>query len=468
MENSERQKFEENWKAAFQDAEQHPSERVWWSIDNALTQAEGGTMKQKIVFYKRLAAASVVLALVLAGSTTYFINQSQDKLTASAKQTENETQSQSKTATTDNRTTITENNNQTLPQSNTNGSVATTRSGLADAHDANLITTVTGSKAAFTMQKENDTENNNVFEKTLLVSDAALQWPGFGLDAYDPLDEYHDIDLNTKGKLREVTIVRKLPAMPASMMADSRRKKTDVKENLWAAVNASAGGFNSYTQSDQSARSFMMSSQSSSFNNLVSTSSQAKPTGNSYSVGINMGARLAPRWVLQGGVSYLNQTQGYTSNFAAVGFDNSAKAIVTEYTTARQSMLALTPTTPYEINSVNELVSVPVQAGYMLVNRKFGLQLNSGVATDMFVRNTLTDKSGQLDSFSESAGTDSPYNTFSWSALAGTEFSYKIGSQYRISVAPGLRYALTPMLKTSTDTTPVMWDMGFRFRYIFK
>jgi hypothetical protein len=73
MENSERQRFEENWKSAFENAEQSPSDRVWWSIDTALTNAEGGSMRRKVVFYKRLAAASVVLALALAGSTTYYL-----------------------------------------------------------------------------------------------------------------------------------------------------------------------------------------------------------------------------------------------------------------------------------------------------------------------------------------------------------------------------------------------------------
>jgi len=92
-------------------------------------------------------------------------------------------------------------------------------------------------------------------------------------------------------------------------------------------------------------------------------------------------------------------------------------AIVSEYSALKQNSIALSPTTRYDINSVNELVSVPIQTGYMVVNRKFGLQLNSGVATDMFIRNTLTDKSGQLSTFSESAGSDSPYNTFSWSAI---------------------------------------------------
>ncbi|MBX2916259.1 MAG: outer membrane beta-barrel protein [Cyclobacteriaceae bacterium] len=462
MENSERQKFEDDWKSAFQDAEQQPSDRVWWSIDNALTHTEGGSMKRKVIFYKRLAAASVILAMVVAGSTTYFVNESHDELT-SEKNTPIQPESDSTTKP-DNLTTITGNEKLQLTETNT-----TSRTTTSNVTSNVLAESTSNINSTSTIPLSLHGNKEVLNQQTFLPYDASHPMQGFALVAYDPLADHYAINLKTRGKPREVTIVRKLPAMPASMMAESRRKKADVKENLWAAVNASTGGFNSYAQSDNTSRSFMMASQSSSFNNMVSTSSQPKPTGNSYSVGINMGARLDKRWVLQGGVSYINQAQGYTSNFAAVGFDNTPKAIVAEYTGARQSLVAITPTTPYEINSVNEFVSVPVQAGYMVVNRKFGLQLNSGVATDMFVRNTLTDKSGQLDSFSESAGTDSPYNTFSWSALAGTEFSYKIGSQYRVSVAPGLRYALSPMLKTNTEsTTPVMWDMGFRFRYIFK
>jgi hypothetical protein len=124
---------------------------------------------------------------------------------------------------------------------------------------------------------------------------------------------------------------------------------------------------------------------------------------------------------------------------------------------------------PYEINSVNEYISVPVQAGYLLVDRKIGLQLNSGLSTDFFMQNTLTDKSGQMASFSSSAGNDSPYRLISWSGLVGTELSYKIATHYRVSIAPGLRYSLNSVLKSdAVSTNPLVWDVGFRFRYIFK
>lgn len=456
MENSERQRFEENWKSAFENAEQSPSDRVWWSIDTALTNAEGGSMRRKVIFYKRLAAASVVLALALAGSTTYyFMNEKGTELAVVSNNQQTTTTENQKETAVENVTTL---NN---TQENTTGQVSRENEvgqviAKPDGNHTQLQLVNTQIALVDAEEKSNYTD-----------ADQTALFSKFDLNAYDPLAQQYATDLHPKSNVREVTIVRKLPAMPASMMADSRKKKSTEKENLWAAVNASTGSFGSTAYNDNS-QSFLMSNQVSSFNNLVSASSKVKSKGSAYSVGINVGTRLAERWVLQGGVSYLSQNLGYTSNFAALDANNSRRAIVSEYTGVKQN-IALSSTAPYDINSVNELVSIPVQAGYMFVNRKFGLQLNSGVATDMFIRNTLTDKSGQLSSFSESAGSDSPYNTFSWTAIGGTELSYKIGSQYRISVTPGFRYALTPMLKSSTESaSSFMWDMGFRFRYILK
>lgn len=457
MENSERQRFEENWKSAFENAEQSPSDRVWWSIDTALTNAEGGSMRRKVVFYKRLAAASVVLAIALAGSTTYYlINEKGTELAVTNNQQTTTTNNNQKETAAESLTTTTRNT-----QENTTGQLN------RESEVEQLITKPDGNQTQLQLVNNQLALADAEEKSNYTDANQAALFSKFDLNAYDPLAQQSVTDLHPKSKVREVTIVRKLPAMPASMMADSRKKKSTDKENLWAAVNASTGSYGSTAYQDN-AQNFLMTSQPSSFNNFVSATSKVKSKGSAYSVGVNVGTRLTERWVLQGGVSYLSQNLGYTSNFAALDANNSRMAIVSEYTGVKQN-ISLSSTSPYDINSVNELVSIPVQAGYMFVNRKFGLQLNSGVATDMFIRNTLTDKSGQLSSFSESAGSDSPYNTFSWTAIGGTELSYKIGSQYRISVTPGFRYALTPMLKSSTESaSPFMWDMGFRFRYILK
>lgn len=71
MKSSENRKFEEAWKEAFADTEGNVSDSVWNNIDSQLARAESGEMKKRVVFYKWLAAASVVFALMVGGVFVY-------------------------------------------------------------------------------------------------------------------------------------------------------------------------------------------------------------------------------------------------------------------------------------------------------------------------------------------------------------------------------------------------------------
>jgi hypothetical protein len=115
-----------------------------------------------------------------------------------------------------------------------------------------------------------------------------------------------------------------------------------------------------------------------------------------------------------------------------------------------------------------EIVSIPVQAGYMIVDRRLGWQINAGVSSDFFLKNILEDKSGQRERFTQSAGSESPYRSVNWSGLMNTEVSYRIGNHYRLSLVPGVRYSFNSILKDPTDNgRPIVLDVGFRFKYLF-
>jgi hypothetical protein len=203
---------------------------------------------------------------------------------------------------------------------------------------------------------------------------------------------------------------------------------------------------------------------------------QAKASGVAYSFGINIGAKLSKRWILQGGFNYLTQSSDYIAT-NVVG-DNNFGALRAESIYELDKLQSadlnasgrLAPTVPYSVNSSLQFFSLPVQAGYLVVNKKFGLQLNAGVSTDLFLQNTLTPESGSLDRTTQGSGADSPYRSVNFSGLMGTELSYRFGTRYRVTLNPGLRYPLNSIYKEDIgiQSTPLTFDVGLRFRYIFQ
>ena len=167
------------------------------------------------------------------------------------------------------------------------------------------------------------------------------------------------------------------------------KKKT---ENLWTSVGFAAGGVSANNPSVAPVPSNALYS----MNSASTASTQSKASGLSYSVGVSVGTKISNRWVLQGGINYLTQNYDYTANSVVVvnnNFEAPKAASINAF--APQLLDATASTTvaqtfPYNVNNNVRFVNVPVQAGYLVVNRKFGFQLNAGVSTDVFLQNTIT------------------------------------------------------------------------------
>lgn len=485
MQNLERQKFEESWKSAFDGAEMTPSDSVWNGLEVRLASEDNAVMKKRVVFYQRLAAGLTVFAL-LSGAYAFFSTQQEpaNQLAASQQTVPQPTQSQPDNNTASDNTP----DNQVTQQHAANEQLQASASSPSTSGVDRTTATNSTQRVASQRRTNSSRNNTNQTQPVDLSTTPSLAV----IDTDDKTEELTDfvvtpteatqvavVDTNAGQPKEDPTSVVSEPEVATLLSADqinalaeeqhAKEKKEKMSaERMWLGMGAAAGSYNpgaSLSPTSVDAQSSGMDAMFATSNNLQAPKSQERKLGSAYSVGMSVGTRLGKRWILQGGLNLLRQQTEHTSNFASVSSSNSRKSSVEEYYDASS---AVSLTTPYPVNSAIEIVTVPVQAGYMIIDRRLGWQMNAGLSQDFFIRNTLTDKSGNLEKFSQGAGDDSPYRSLNWAALLSSELSYRIGENYRVSLVPGMRYSLKPMLKDSNEKgTPLVMDVGFRLKYLF-
>ncbi|HEX6227605.1 MAG TPA: hypothetical protein VFZ52_24475 [Chryseolinea sp.] len=527
----ERRKIEDSFQEAFKNAEVNPSESVWTNIELDLERADGDKMKRRLLFFKTLAAASVIFAMSIAGIGYYVFQLDADKNLAQhevnspafsdrhASKEELDAQSSP-----NNESSFTpEETDPVAANSETKESPATANnSRLADEQlsreNGGLSSELNKGTDAVSTQSDLDASDKLQGDKKitgksgtpLLASDENR-----GTTLPDVSDEVNGVEravnspsLDSKNSSPAATTgvgiasvgesSGRLPALysavqpelklPAStadpgmlllaklaedekrFAAEEKNTRKNKMENLWTSIGFAAGAFNANSPSVAPAANTMYY-----LNSASTASTQSKASGLSYSVGVTVGTQVSKRWVLQGGVNYLTQNSDYTANSVVVvdnNFESPKAASINAFAPQLADATANTKvaqTFPYNVNNSVRFMSLPVQAGYLLVDKKFGLQLNAGVSTDLFLQNTITPDGGGVASTTQGRGDESPYRSLNFSGLMGTEFTYKLGYRYRLSVNPGLRYPFSSVYKSNTgvDSTPLTFDVGLRFRYIF-
>ncbi len=492
-------RFEEAWRKAMEGAEVEPSGETWQAMESALISEENKRMKRKVVFYQRLAAASVLFAFLLgalglyswrnltpdpspkrrggdlsieAGSTkAEALAQAADEVKRKAPGKENPVElSQLKLS-------------PSPPRRGAGGEVNGKALVKQEQHTHN--TQHLQGKAGVSNGVRRDNEANAIIDNNSRtpgaisptsadsmkversLSQAAGSAPGSEVNEQSlqqrATANVTESPIKIQKKKEEEPILQNILAADENEEKRNKNRPERFKEDLWASVSVAAGNYNSGALAPGSAVAASPSvSYSATSMAFVRSSVSRSPVGSSRSAGLTIGKRITRRWVIQSGINYLNQTSGYTSNSSSLG-----QAYLANYSSLKQAS-SVTFTNTYPINSVLEFVSIPVQAGYLIVDRKLGFQMNAGVSADFLLRNTLQDPSGQVSSFSQGAGTDSPYRSVNWAGLISTELSYRMSRQYRISIVPGIRYLFDPVFKSGSADHPYVTDIGFRFRYILR
>ncbi|MEQ8423740.1 MAG: hypothetical protein RIA63_03455 [Cyclobacteriaceae bacterium] len=440
--------FEDSWRSAFDGAETDVPDSVWSKIEVDLIRAENKGNKSMVVLYQRIAAGIALFALSLAGYIAY------DRVTEGSGQIAQQ-----------NVVAVPQELNEALQESSTlkdqvaekNVAPQSTGKSMKQGTPNQATSLAVSSTQSNASLVEKDSEA--IPQEQILSHRERLAYSP-DLSSWTP----SDVKLH-RTKFYEPNFPRPLPAMPSYFMASNDEKKD--RDSFYAGLGLAGGSYNpggiSASQSNALAIADPNGLQS---NDTPPRSSQAS-TGSAYSMGISMGKKVGNRLVIQTGLSYLNQSIDYTANYATAS-SNRLSAAVADYSDLGAE--AISYVSPYTIRSAVEFLAIPLQAGYQFVDRKLGLQLNAGVSTDFFLKNTLRDESGQSDDFSKGAGEDSPYRTVNWSGLTSVELSYKLADRYSMSIVPGFRYSFNSILKDESALAyrPLVLDVGLRIKYIFK
>jgi hypothetical protein len=254
------------------------------------------------------------------------------------------------------------------------------------------------------------------------------------------------------------------------------KRKTILPERNWASVGLSAGNYMpSASPGDLAQTSLDYSSPfSAPQKNVPATIKEEKlRPGTSTSFAVSAGKRIFKRWILQGGFSYLNQSSSTQVSTIEVAPANQLSELnvrtYDDYSNVATN--AVTYATPHEIKSTSQFISLPLQAGYMVIDRKFGIQLNVGVSPDFFLRSSLYDQAAQTTTIGSVSESNETYRKVSLAGLGGLEMSYRFSRHYRVSLAPGFRYSFTPVYKkeySHSSAKQFVADIGIRVRYLFQ
>jgi hypothetical protein len=430
MGQADRSNFESEWEQAFSEARVTPPEGVWAGIEQQLNSTPA-TGKGKRIFLIQLAmAASVLFAMSIGAAGVFELFQAQ-KLGS-----ENVTQDI--------------NNSMTPGKKSVPGYTRSDQPLVQSGADSRITSEAASKIVPFGVDgdhSEKSEEPVTALANSMPFDKMLRSLSSFFSDSPDKI-ESRMADLSYDARLAEV----KPEGVPNYIISPSKKHET----KGWASLGFSAGSLSSGSGSQNS---YVLSQTGSSTASLGRVSQESG--GSMYQVEMNFGKKIARRWILQGGIGYMQRNTEGSSNLISARGD----AMADFSSTMKESNFSVGQ--PYALENTMEIVTLPVQVGYVVLDKKVGVRVLTGVASELMLKYQIEDSEGNLGSQTFRPGDNSDYNTYGMSALVTTEISYAIADKYQIALYPQMRQSLMPLKETEQDL-PMSVELGFRVRYMIQ
>jgi hypothetical protein len=470
--------FENKWKEQFQGTEATPSASVWDRIDARLAGHQLARYKKKLFYYKITAAASILLALLFGSYSIYNIIQEPESLQMVQDVSTHDKQ---------------------------NVSI-----------DDNRNVSVDGIKDESELDNESNQDNiiDNSLNERMIVSEGfpsenesaylLFQEPKSDIVEISVQDEISDqlgisyrpiaifyVPYEKPG--RKYYLQKKINPydMPYMLPLEDEVVEDDPKR-LWAGINFSSGVFdpNISYKGPADIAADAATSTFGSVEKIYSTSAELQEQSNSimsykpeessyesnasFSYGLNFGYKFSKRFVVLSGLGYQHNYGSTTVNTYIEPTKTHAKyanhAIVIERASPESGLNTYNElSSEVQLNSTFEFVTIPVDFGYYLVDKKFKWMMIAGVSTDIFIRNSIDDSQNLFDQIQYKTGDDSPYNPVYFNGKFGTMLNYSFLKNYQISLEPSYRIGISDLTKDNAafSSRPSSFLISAGIAYVF-
>ncbi len=469
-----RDNFEQALKERFEGAEIQPSESLWTGIEAAVANEEAARYRKGMAYYRWIAAAGILL---LAGIFGYlgFENLSGDRLTDDSQVLEKNIAPGSETDGSNTKGPETTNgvisDRETEDGNDTPSSQSNAIKGqLTDKQNQNLQSEETPPTAVQNreLQVNKQPQSNSPFlarteealpdeEKKNVNSNAAAL-------SVAATSELEVMELDTQAPVTESDLSPQLPEIVYGVPIYPVNQKS-VKPVLWAGVNMTPGYFdpNYSIQSEQAFAPSLPNTGS------YTSADESHQTGFSMTLGVEMGMKISDRWQVSSGIQYLNNNVQSSTDLV---LDEKTPVLFSTLRAQDFSEDALSNVSyePTELDNTFQFISIPVQAGYLLIDSKVKLLVNAGIASDIFLQNEVSAVDRSLESLTINPGSDAPFRSVYFNGLFGAQASYEILPRYMITLEPRYKMALSEFTKSDNNysSLPSSFGIGVGVKYVFK
>ncbi|WP_436517125.1 hypothetical protein [Ekhidna sp. To15] len=255
-----------------------------------------------------------------------------------------------------------------------------------------------------------------------------------------------------------------------------KRQESEQATKVWAGVEAGAGTFNSnFNGSSAVANSLNPSALASaigsgSFVNPTTNITEDMNQGIATTIGVDFGVQLGKKWTLESGLAYTSMDNSGTASINVLDIytvdntefiDNSSGIDgETPSLSSREATVEVRENYDHEVELNNniQVASIPLKAGYFVVNKKFSLRLNAGLSANYLVDGSLSDPSKQI--LNSDLGI---YNDWSFDGVGGLELGYSIFNKFDFTIEPNYRHSITPISNAINSPSRFVLQTGLRY-----